>query len=500
MRNVMIQNQLNFTWLGFQFVEDQPVAQNTARRPNYWKWIDDSIMEHQGCFDDWAQSPSRMDMELEVTQLLTKITIDDCKARCQRENENKPAFERFLVAGLQDGNKCFCSKYFGKFGPIDSCTVPCKDNANEKCGGYGRNSVVYLSGSYGPWYYKQPNSHRGSPQACAVTSNYHQMKMGDENCENIYDYLCELPTSFCNGNGNYYLRNGTCIFVGTSKNWFDSRNDCIERGGDLLIFKDDLTRTTIMKMVSADDLNLDNDAKFWLGLTKWRWRIHGRNDGPELKYSNFHSSVWGNDPQSTNLEQCIVMSAEHNYQWIWVPCTKLSITDKEYPFLCVIDLRSSTTTSTSTTVTTREPTTKSTVKSTVKPTVKTTIKTTVKTTINVPVTTVKTTTVQITSTPIPLTPGTDPNLGASTSDSSGLSKFQIALIIVLIIILIVIILAIIFCVYYRYKNKEGSVQPEDPKFDARPDAPIPQQDMYLDPKGRDKNIDIFKYNKIESLA
>lgn len=153
---------------------------------------DSSIIEHQGCFDDWPQSPSRMDMEIQVTNKLSKVTVNDCKTQCQRENENRLASDRYLVAGLQDGNKCFCSKYYGKFGPIDSCTVECKDDASQKCGGYGRNSIVYLDGIYGPWYFKQPNSHRNSPQACAVASKYHQMKLGDENCQNIHDYLCSL--------------------------------------------------------------------------------------------------------------------------------------------------------------------------------------------------------------------------------------------------------------------------------------------------------------------
>lgn len=141
---------------------------------------------------------------------------------------------------------------------------------------------------------------------------------------------------FCNGNSGNYLRNGSCIFVGTSKNWFDSRKDCIQRGGDLLVYIDEQTKDNLQSLVGPGDLNLGNDAKFWIGLSKWRWQIHGRNDGPLLKWSNFHGSVWGSDPQSTDLKQCIVMSALHDYQWIWVPCTKLSINDKDYPFLCVI--------------------------------------------------------------------------------------------------------------------------------------------------------------------
>jgi hypothetical protein len=50
------------------------------------------------------------------------------------------------VAGLQSGG-CACSSMFGQFGPA-VCNVACRDNADQKCGGDGANSV-YFTGHNG---------------------------------------------------------------------------------------------------------------------------------------------------------------------------------------------------------------------------------------------------------------------------------------------------------------------------------------------------------------
>ncbi|OHU85142.1 MULTISPECIES: WSC domain-containing protein [Pseudoalteromonas] len=84
-----------------------------------------------GCFTDNIE----LGRDLPVRAGLTTVTIDSCKAAC-----NKASYK---YAGLQYGSLCFCGHNYGNYSqvPDSDCNMPCTGNSTQFCGGLWRNSI-----------------------------------------------------------------------------------------------------------------------------------------------------------------------------------------------------------------------------------------------------------------------------------------------------------------------------------------------------------------------
>lgn len=107
------------------------ISGNTPKEKN-----DDEYLLYQkvGCYHDNVEQ-----RDLPIHPSLKSVTQEQCVKECAMNDETLSYF------GLQDGDKCFCGKTYGKYGRAkdDTCSQRCSGNENENCGGKNNNMVYF---------------------------------------------------------------------------------------------------------------------------------------------------------------------------------------------------------------------------------------------------------------------------------------------------------------------------------------------------------------------
>ncbi|KAI0228316.1 hypothetical protein LSAT2_021190, partial [Lamellibrachia satsuma] len=498
LQRIMAADGLTDVWLGGRL-------ENAQYDKGIWKWVaDGTALAAQGCFEERTNS-----RDLPQRQSLPSVTPATCMTACDSQG--------YAYAGVQDGNKCFCGNTYGRYQLRHDCTVRCDADVTYKCGGRSSNFVYKVGGTFGRWAYAQPNDFRGY-QHCGTISKFVEFKLGDEQCYKLFGYMCNVPSSNCNGGGSsgttgYLLLGGSCVYVTTTeKTWFAARDDCQARGGDLIkIGSADLQNAITTKLDSVS-----SSRTYWVGLSRrgWYWA-----SGQPFTFSN-----WRDQSPDGDGGACLRASDADLYKWSNKGCNDLRA------YYCQTDFIETTTTSTTTTTTTTPPTTTTSSPTTTKPvpptttkyvieiTTTTTTTTTTKmpttttssptTTKSVPPTTTKsgqpgpgtTSPVSGVTTPVPAPTTAAPSggggnnsapvpaTGKSTGSVGGLSTIELILIVICVILLLLIILIIIVLCYYKTQYRNATVTPEK-HGDLRHVASVPFSTPYVIDDGYATNSD-----------
>lgn len=102
------------------------------------------LYQKVGCYHDNTQQ-----RDLPTRTSSKSVTQEQCVKECAMKDET------FSYFGLQDGDKCFCGKSYGKYGQAEdgACNKRCKGNEDENCGGSNDNMIYFYGiGTYGLIY------------------------------------------------------------------------------------------------------------------------------------------------------------------------------------------------------------------------------------------------------------------------------------------------------------------------------------------------------------
>ena len=91
------------------------------------------VLHYIGCYND-ASPRALANVHIRVERALG-CSIEQCIKKCKDLN--------YTYAGLQYIDHCFCGNSYDKYGAANetTCSSPCNDGTNRKCGGPWRNSV-----------------------------------------------------------------------------------------------------------------------------------------------------------------------------------------------------------------------------------------------------------------------------------------------------------------------------------------------------------------------
>ncbi|MBF0276140.1 MAG: pentapeptide repeat-containing protein [SAR324 cluster bacterium] len=112
----------------------------------------DVSFSYVGCFKD----QSNRDMKgyyLDTADMTTNKCLDLCRSK------------GFAYAATQYGGHCFCDNSYGHSGPADNCTMPCKGDSNQICGGSWANSIYAINSGNRAASAPQRTAQQASPQA-----------------------------------------------------------------------------------------------------------------------------------------------------------------------------------------------------------------------------------------------------------------------------------------------------------------------------------------------
>ncbi|EDO41679.1 predicted protein [Nematostella vectensis] len=93
------------------------------------------LFQKLGCYRDEGK---RHDIRAKIN--VQSVTQENCARACALEERGYSYF------GLQNSDQCYCGHHYGRYGKADeaSCDKPCKDNADENCGGNATNMVYFF--------------------------------------------------------------------------------------------------------------------------------------------------------------------------------------------------------------------------------------------------------------------------------------------------------------------------------------------------------------------
>ncbi|KAI0235550.1 hypothetical protein LSAT2_013927 [Lamellibrachia satsuma] len=287
--------------------------------------------------------------------LTSPQTRQEAENQCNRQQGNllvindttKQDFIERLMKELHGGRDCYCGNSFANAGHVmtTGCNIQCNGDTQVNCGGFRKNNIYILNGTYGKWARDQPNNFRGN-QFCGVMDASHWGKFADDVCEKEMLYICDMPTTRCQLNSsvnednlNYVVAGGHCYYVSVvALIWVAARMDCIEKGGDLAKVDSADVHRTLTDMFSSETR--------WIGLTRveLKWR-----SGSDMTYSN-----WADQCPNKYTDQCVKLDASDSYKWRDAECTEQMsfFCEKEVADDLTTETPSTTTTSTSASVTT----------------------------------------------------------------------------------------------------------------------------------------------------
>lgn len=145
-------------------------------------------------------------------------------------------------------------------------------------------------------------------------------------------YVCRynVASARCKDTTNttYYFERRSSCFVFYSDElltWYDARNKCLSKGGDL---------ATLVSVESNVDIGKLATRPHWIGLRSswWTW-----SDGSEVRFSN-----WQRGEPDNASKMCVVISKKNSWMWKTADCSEerlLFICQKPgpgYPPVCEI--------------------------------------------------------------------------------------------------------------------------------------------------------------------
>lgn len=95
-----------------------------------------------GCFVDASNDNDRV--LTDHGKFVPLITIEECEKICLIAQN----ISRSLYFGLEEDRMCYCGRKesnYGRYGPSNNCTVPCRGNETQICGGHQAISVYQLT-------------------------------------------------------------------------------------------------------------------------------------------------------------------------------------------------------------------------------------------------------------------------------------------------------------------------------------------------------------------
>ncbi|ELU02139.1 hypothetical protein CAPTEDRAFT_196627 [Capitella teleta] len=263
-----------------------------------WRWLPDcrqcsaeEVMlmhatEYQGCHFRWAANP---DFNFNASHWISVINPHNCMEAC-RHQDYRYAGVTTTVRGIT--NECWCADSFGKSRSVDTCVQRCVDDQSAICGGLDAFGV----------------------------------------------YLAHSDDGSCSGVGGSYLNlseifSHNCLFVSDADvGWYQARQDCIVRGGDMLQLSSEAQRNEIEENLKS--LNFTG-RYLWLGLHKTSFYWEGID--LEMTISNFAAG----QPESTD-NACVIMNSTTN-KWSIRDCDQ-PISEESRHYFCQIGHAEETTT------------------------------------------------------------------------------------------------------------------------------------------------------------
>lgn len=126
-------------------------------------------------------------------------------------------------------------------------------------------------------------------------------------------FFCQYVGEPCTSLLSFQLTNSCIVFYNYMENWFDARDDCLFRGGDLAVLTDGDQQ--ILKYSTRGNFP---HIRFWIGLTSisWSWMIDiEKSVKEEVKYSKWSRYAW-----KTTGDRCIRVEA-FNGKWMTSHCS-----------------------------------------------------------------------------------------------------------------------------------------------------------------------------------
>ena len=92
------------------------------------------LYQKVGCYHDNVG-----EHDLPTQPSMKSVTQEQCVKECAIKDE------KYSYFGLQDGNKCFCGRKYGKYGQAkdEMCNKRCQGNEDENCGGTESNMIYF---------------------------------------------------------------------------------------------------------------------------------------------------------------------------------------------------------------------------------------------------------------------------------------------------------------------------------------------------------------------
>ncbi|CAD5120108.1 DgyrCDS8686 [Dimorphilus gyrociliatus] len=222
-----------------------------------WLWITDKVrVSGQGCYSDFV-----FQRDLNIRKTLLHLTPTKCINECERSG--------YLYAGLQSKTECYCGNEYGKYGRSTGCTIPCDGDSTRHCGGWGKNFIYRVDGSFIEWSYNEPND-KNQYEACATLSVLaDENKISDENCDmNTFRYICDIREELLYYNwhsSNPKNRNEHCLIKSAENNyqWLDENCNSKKRfycqyDKDITTTSDGVTTSVTTTVEFSSTMNITN--------------------------------------------------------------------------------------------------------------------------------------------------------------------------------------------------------------------------------------------------
>uniref|UniRef100_A0A3B1IIW4 C-type lectin domain-containing protein n=1 Tax=Astyanax mexicanus TaxID=7994 RepID=A0A3B1IIW4_ASTMX len=158
------------------------------------------------------------------------------------------------------------------------------------------------------WRPGEPNSNAGD-EDCALTGEGLILLFGFVRREYLVELSCEGEKLYACLIHNCPVFNTSLYYVSTEwKSWTESRDNCRQRGADLVIINSKEEQEFIKKL---------NNNKVWIGLNKsegvWKWV-----DGSELI-----TGFWYSGEPSNYRDDCVITGyvSDTNKNWFQYSCS-----------------------------------------------------------------------------------------------------------------------------------------------------------------------------------
>lgn len=157
-------------------------------------------------------------------------------------------------------------------------------------------------------------------------------------------FICQFNTTVCSNSSDVFFYERQCYVKYDTENvtWYEARNTCISKGGDLATFNYPKATNGQKYGPPFDASWLILNLSYWVGIRFYNWSwISPSDDGNETLYDG-----WSTGKPSNVNYNCICLDPKGNPEWSWTDCN----CSVRRPFLCVKKVPT-------TTYTTTKPTT-----------------------------------------------------------------------------------------------------------------------------------------------